>query len=236
MRHLARRPTTHVRSWVPQLALLGAGLLALGLAAVVLLTWTGTPGGAGVLGLGAGEPEPRLADEEERAAAPGTGEGRPGQEGAGEQEALAAGPAPVRAPPPGGAAAPGAERWSAGLLREWDRARERAWQAADPVALGGLYVPGSTAGERDAELLERWRAAGVEVRALRLRVDDLEVVALEPRRAVLEVTDRLRVRAVAGGAPGVLALGRDRPSTRVVALRRDGTAWQVARVVPAGTA
>ncbi len=103
------------------------------------------------------------------------------------------------------------------------------------MALRALYVPGSTAAERDAELLERWREAGVEVRTLRLRVDDLEVVVLEPRRALLEVTDRLRVHAVAGGSAPVLRLGRDRPSTRVVELRRDDDLWQVARVVPAGT-
>ncbi|VXB39905.1 hypothetical protein [Nocardioides sp. AX2bis] len=228
MRHVARRPSTHVRSWAPRLALLGSGLAALVVAGVVLLSATGTPGGAGFLGLGAGEPEPRLA----AADGPVPPEEEDEPEG---RQALAAGAAPVRAPPPGGAAAPSAVRWSAGLLRTWDQARERAWQAADAGALAALYVPGSTAGERDAALLERWRAAGVEVRSLRLRVDALEVVALDRRRAVLEVTDRLRVHAVADAAPGVLRLGRDRPSTRVVELRRDGTTWQVAEVVPAGT-
>ncbi|QVT80577.1 hypothetical protein ENKNEFLB_02976 [Nocardioides aquaticus] len=231
MRHLDRRPSTHVRSRVPRLAAVGSGLAALLLAAVALLSATGAPGGGELLGLGPGDPEPRLATP--GAPAPGTPESG---EDADAQQALAAGPAPVRAPPPGGAAAPGAVRWSAGLLRAWDRARERAWQAADPGALAALYVAGSTAGERDAELMERWRSAGVEVRSLRLRVETLDVVALDRRRVVLEVTDRLRVDAVAEGAPGVLRLGRDRPSTRVVELRRDGGTWQVAGVVPAGTA
>lgn len=234
MRHLARRPSTHVRSWGPQLALLGAGLAALVLAAVVLLSATGAPGGAGLLGLGPGDPEPRLAPADgSTSAAPQAEEA--GEDG-GPSQALAAGPAPVRAPPPGGVDAPGAARWSTTVLASWDRARERAWQAADPAALGALYVAGSMAGQRDAELLERWRAAGVEVRRLRLRVDALDVVALGPRRVVLEVTDRLRVHAVADSAHGVLRLGRDRPSTRVVELRRDGTTWRVAEVVPAGTA
>ncbi len=233
MRHLDRRPSTHVRSRVPRLAAVGSGLAALLLVAVVLLAATGSPG---FLGLGADEPEPRLASPSR--SNPGTPTPAPSEDGDEDtdaQQAIAAGPAPVRPPPPGGAGAPGAVRWSAGLLRAWDQARERAWQAADPGALGALYVPGSTAGERDAELLERWRAAGVEVRSLRLRVETVDVVALDRRRVVLEVTDRLRVHAVAEGAPGVLRLGRDRPSTRVVELRRDGGTWQVAEVVPAGT-
>ncbi len=109
MRHLARRPATHVRSWVPRLLLLGTGLTALGLAVVVLLSVTGSPAGPGLLGLG--DPEPRVAAG--ASAPPGAAE--PGRTG-GPGEASAAGPAPVRAPPRGGSAAPGAERWAARLL------------------------------------------------------------------------------------------------------------------------
>lgn len=232
MRHVARRRPTHVRSWVPPLLLLGAGLGALGLAVVVLLTVSAAPGGIG------GEPEPRLAAARDHASPAGD---RPAQAEADEAETVeaeavddeTADPWPVR-PPSVGVDDPRAARWAAGLLARWDRARERAWRAADPVALRALYVPGSTAAQHDAELLERWTRAGVEVAALRLRVDRLEILALHPGRVVVEVTDRLRVRAVAGQTP--LRLGRDRPSTRVVALRRDDDTWRVARVLPTGAA
>ncbi len=85
----------------------------------------------------------------------------------------------------------------------------------------------------DADLLQRWNAAGLRVDSLRLRVDDLRVRTLRPRRLVLEVTDRLRVRAddADPGTPTV-RLGRDRPSTRVVELHRRTGRWLVAQVRP----
>jgi len=204
-------------AWLPSALLVGVGAVAVVLAAVVVLTVTGVVGD---------RPEPQLAS--------GDASGTASPAASGEPEA----PTTARQPrtPGGGPGGPAAVSWARAVLGGWDRARERAWQEEDAGALRSLYVAGSSAGERDAELLARWVAAGVEVRALRLRLDDLRVVALSPRRTVLEVTDRLRVRAVTEPGEEPLRLGRDRPSTRVVELRRTPEGWRVARVVPAGSA
>ncbi len=69
-------------------------------------------------------------------------------------------------------------RWHPGIdplavLRQWDRRRARAWAQGDPEALATLYVPGSTAGERDLARLRRYVDRGL--RELR-RVSRRQVV------------------------------------------------------------
>lgn len=229
MRHAAPRPATTAPTWLPRVLLTTVGVVAVALAAVVVLSVTGALRGEPA-------PQPASGPTSDPGSAAGSAAGSGQQAGGGPGEASAEPGAPQPAAPAGAVGDRAAESWAREVLGGWDRARERAWQDEDPDALRSLYVAGSTAGERDAELLARWTEAGVEVRALRLRLDDLRVLALSPRRAVLEVTDRLRVRAVAEAGGEAWQLGRDRPSTRVVELRRAADAWRVARVVPTGGA
>jgi hypothetical protein len=121
------------------------------------------------------------------------------------------------------------------LLRRWDERRAAAWARGDPRLLRPLYTAGSVAGRRDRSMLRSWVARGLVVRGLRTQL--LAVRTLEHRRTTwtLEVTDRV-LGGVAVG-PGVRRpLPRDRPSTRVVRLRRVDGAWRVASVGPGGGA
>ncbi|WP_166390242.1 hypothetical protein [Nocardioides ochotonae] len=119
------------------------------------------------------------------------------------------------------------------VLADWDARRAEAWAAGDAVALSGLYVPSSVAGQRDVEMLVAWTRRGLVVRDLRTQLLRLDVRRAGPERLVLDVTDRL-VGGVAVG-PGVRqALPVDRASRRVIVLRRAGELWQVAAVRGAG--
>jgi hypothetical protein len=113
------------------------------------------------------------------------------------------------------------------VLRDWDRARARAWAEGDLGSLRRLYARGSVAGARDAAMLRRWTERGLRVRGMAMQV---VAVALHERtqwRLVLVVTDRL-VGAVAVGRGREVALPRDGESTRRLAFRRTGGRWVLA--------
>ena len=104
----------------------------------------------------------------------------------------------------------------ADVLHAWDDRRAAAWSAGDARALGALYTPGSTAGERDAEMLRAWSARGLRVEGMRMQLVEVDVRRRTPERLVLAVTDRL----VGGVAePGSIALPRDTASRHVVTMR-----------------
>jgi hypothetical protein len=111
------------------------------------------------------------------------------------------------------------------VLREWDRRRAAAWAAGDVRRLRSLYVPGSTAANRDAARLQGWLDRGRRVR-METQVLRARVVHERPGALTLAVTDRV-ARAVTDD--GTL-LPADAPSTWQVALRRIGGAWVVASV------
>ena len=112
------------------------------------------------------------------------------------------------------------------VLREWDRRRASAWAAGDVADLRSLYVPGSTAGERDAACLSRWLDQGMRVRRIETQV--LRVRVLEERRdgVVLAVTDRVARAETTSG----LRLPADAPSTWRIRMRRVDGEWRVAAV------
>ncbi|WP_372728454.1 hypothetical protein [Nocardioides sp.] len=124
---------------------------------------------------------------------------------------------------------PGRAPYAVAVLHAWDVRRARAWQAADPAALRRLYVPGSTAGERDVRMLAAWRSRGLRVQQLRTQLVAVRVRAARARRLVLVVTDRVVGEAVSSGGVRT-ALPRDRASTRVVSLRLVAGRWRVASV------
>jgi hypothetical protein len=119
------------------------------------------------------------------------------------------------------------------ILHAWDADRARAYGAGRPGRLRELYVPGSSAGRADVELLRRYHRRGLSVTGMRTQV--LAVAVLEHRagRWRLHVTDRL-VGAVAVGRGGRLTLPRDRPSVHDITLMRAGQEWRVDGVLEAG--
>lgn len=132
------------------------------------------------------------------------------------------------------AAAPRTARRAVDVLRDWDRARSRAFADGDVAALRRLYVPGSAAGRADARLLRGYLRRGLRVEDLRVQLLAVDVLDRDPDRLRLRVTDRV-ARAVAVGERGRSVLPRDRATTRDVELRRDaGGTWQVVGVSPAG--
>jgi hypothetical protein len=119
------------------------------------------------------------------------------------------------------------------VLHRWDRRRARAYAAGDDRALRTLYVPGSTAGERDVRVLGEYRRRGFRVVGMRMQVLAVRVLAHRRGRWRLRVTDRLhQAFAVRDGKP--LALPRDQASTRDITLVRAGHGrWRVAAVTDA---
>ncbi len=139
-----------------------------------------------------------------------------------------AGLVPVRESPP--VAFSAAELPASDVLRDWDRARSRAFAAGDAAALRRLYVPGSAAGTADVRLLRGYRRRGLRVEGMRMQLLGVTVRAATSGVLRLRVTDRL-VGAVAVGNGVREPLPRDRASTRLLVLRRGGDGrWRVASV------
>jgi hypothetical protein len=115
------------------------------------------------------------------------------------------------------------------LLRAWDRRRSRAWTRADPAALTDLYTRGSRTGRHDRAMLAAYDARGLRVAGLQTQVLGASLRSWAPSRVRLEVVDRV-VGAHAVGDGARMALPRDRPSTRVISLRRVSGAWRVEEV------
>ncbi len=108
------------------------------------------------------------------------------------------------------------------VLRRWDAHRQRAWADGDPTALIRLYLPGSTAGERDVAMLRAWLAADVAPPRWQTQMLDLRVRKRFHDRLVLRVTDR-----VVATSDGV-ALASDAVSTRRLDLRLVDGRWRLA--------
>ena len=119
------------------------------------------------------------------------------------------------------------------LLREWDHRRARAWADGDTAALAGLYTRGSRTGSHDRAMLAAYAARGLRVTGLRTQVLNATLRSWAPGRITLEITDRV-VGAHAVGRGVRIPLPRDRPSTRVISLRRVSGQWRVGEVTDAG--
>lgn len=125
----------------------------------------------------------------------------------------------------------GASRTSATLelVRGWDRRRALAWRSGDPDALRALYARGVSAGRADVAHLRRWRAQGWTLENVAPQLLGVVEVDREPRRWVVDVTDRLSgVRAVQGKASVTLPAGGI--STRRIVFVHRGGAWRVEQV------
>ncbi|WP_435769535.1 hypothetical protein [Nocardioides sp. SYSU DS0651] len=148
------------------------------------------------------------------------------------------GPATAAVVAPGAQAVPVTRAvGSLAVLRDWDRARARAWAAGDPDALRRLYVPGSAAGERDVAMLRAWRERGLRVERLTMQVLAVELRSRTARRLVLVVTDRVAdALAVATRGRAARRLPRDAPTTRRLEFHRVGPRWLLASAQEVGRA
>ena len=80
-------------------------------------------------------------------------------------------------------------------------------------------------------MLAAYTAKGLRVTGLHMQVLDASLRSWTPGRITLEVTDRVTgAQAVGHGVR--IPLPRDRPSTRVISLRRVAGAWRVDEVRP----
>ena len=119
-----------------------------------------------------------------------------------------------------------------GLLRERDHRRSRAWAEGDAAARAELYTDTSCTGRHDRAMLAAYAARGLRVTGLRTQVLTATLRTRAPTRLRLEVTDRVvGAHAVGRGEP--IPLPRDRPSTRMVSLRRVSGVWLVEEVTDA---
>lgn len=118
---------------------------------------------------------------------------------------------------------------SLAVLRDWDRARSRAWAHGDVPALRRIYLPESRAGAHDVAMLSRWVERGLRVRRMTMQVLSVELRVRTERRIVLVVTDRLaEAVAVPVGGGRSQALPRDGLTTRRLVFRLTRAGWLLA--------
>lgn len=115
------------------------------------------------------------------------------------------------------------------VLRSWDRARSHAWASGDLADLRALYVDGSSAGERDAAMLQSWTERGLRVKGLGMQLLAVREVRRTDSAWVLRVTDRVAGGVVVGSEERI-PLPIDAASTRVIRWERNQGDWQVASV------
>lgn len=120
------------------------------------------------------------------------------------------------------------ERRAVGVLRAWDLRRSHAYATGDVAGLRALYVPG--AGAADVRTLEAYVGRRLRVVGMRMQLLGVEVLGADQRVLRVRVTDRL-VGASVVRRGRATALPRDRPSIRVLTLRRDARGrWLMAAV------
>ncbi len=129
-------------------------------------------------------------------------------------------------------ASPGAVPWAA-VLDGLDRAREAAYRAGDPAALGAVYAPASPGLVADTALLARLAGDGRSALGVRHEVRAVEQLAFDGTTARLRVRDLLGPHQLLGPDGTVVeqrpAAG-ERSSTVVVTRTPDG--WRLAEVRP----
>lgn len=143
--------------------------------------------------------------------------------------------APGSAGPAGSTAAAAGEPAplaAAEVLRDWDRARSRAFADGDAAALRTLYVRGSAAGRADLEVLRAYVRRGLTVTGMEIQLLAVEVLHESSTRLRLRVADRLTGAVALARDGSATRLPDDSASTRVVELVRSGEAagWRVASV------
>ncbi len=109
-------------------------------------------------------------------------------------------------------------------MRDLDRARARAFAAADPAALREVYAAGSVALATDVARVTALRARGLRGEGLAVEVVDVALRAAGAGRVDLAVVDRL----------GGYTLTDRHGTVRASVPGRGEAGWQV-RLVPSGS-
>lgn len=122
------------------------------------------------------------------------------------------------------------DRWAT-VLAELDRSRETAFAQAAPRRLEAVYVRGSAVKAVDARTISRYASRGGRVVGASLQIMSCRVVDHSPGRVRLDVVDRLARTRVVWDDGSTTSLPRDRPSRRIVTLRRTSEGWRVASSV-----
>lgn len=213
-------------------AVAGAGLAALGLAALLGVAWAAAAGpgpaasalrGPSVLRTGrpgAGRPG---AGGPGAAISP-SGTPRSGPDPSAGAAASAAGNA--GGPAQGPSAAPAAVDW-ASVLGALDSRRAGAFGLLDASLLAQVYAPGARPLAVDRAALRRLSAAGVHAVGLDLQVDRVVVRSAGARYAVLDVVDRLPAYDLAAGSDVVQRQpGRGAASWRIRLVAGPG-GWRI---------
>ena len=134
--------------------------------------------------------------------------------------------APARSAP---ASQPTESRW-ASVLHRLDERREHAYVQADPSLFDQVYVRGSPVRGADVRLLRSYVRRGLELEAVPMHLRDVEVIAQSDRRVRLRVVDRLGVVRVRHADGPWRALPTDRPTKRIITLRRGVDGWRIAEI------
>ena len=141
--------------------------------------------------------------------------------------------APVPGPVPTPVPPAGQVDWVE-LLEGLDDARARAFTAADPVALGAVWAPGSAGLAGDTTSVRALAAAGQTAHGLRHTVRDVRVQDAAEDRAVLQVVDVLAAYEVRDTVGTVVGQTAERGSTTWrVELSRTSAGWRLVSVTPA---
>jgi hypothetical protein len=117
------------------------------------------------------------------------------------------------------------------VLRRLSDARAAAWRQGEPRLLRSVYEPSTRPLLRDQAMLRQYVDRGLRVRGVRLAFRAVQVVHLDPRTAVLAVTDQLGRAVAVTGAGRRIELPRDRPSRQTLVLHRNRHQWRVAEVM-----
>jgi hypothetical protein len=123
----------------------------------------------------------------------------------------------------------------AGACRRWrlvldrlDRHRARAYASRRPGLLLRVYLSGSRVLAGDERMLRAWTTAGAAVSGVRLRVLGVSRLPSRGRSVRLRVVDRLAPATARLADGDRVALPRDRPTERVLVLRRTRDGWRIA--------
>lgn len=129
-------------------------------------------------------------------------------------------------------AAPTTDRWRR-ILASLDHRRAEAFAADEPELLRAVYVAGSQVMRQDRATLAAYRARGLRLTDLRMRVLRLRMVEVRGSRVVLEVVDQLAAATAVDRSGKATPLRADQPSAHRIVISRTPAGWRIASVRPA---
>lgn len=127
--------------------------------------------------------------------------------------------------------APTTDRWRR-ILAALDNRRAEAFAADQPGLLRAVYAAGSRVMRQDHATMAAYRARGLRVTNLRMRLLRLRVVEARGRRVVLEVVDQLVAARAVDRAGKARPLPADQPSARRIVMSRTPAGWRITAVRP----